>query len=252
MAANSGLSDPAPIIVCRDVHKWYGSFHALRGVSVSIVPGETVVIVGPSGSGKSTFIRVLNRMERHERGDVLVNGVLLTDDLRDIDAVRREAGMVFQSFNLFSHMTVLENVSLAPRKVLKLSRAEAELAAVETLGAVGMGGHLDRFPHQLAGGEQQRVAIARALAMRPSVMLFDEPTSNLDVEMVREVLNVMRDLVEARMTILAITHEIQFAREVASRVLMFDGGRIIEDRSPEDFFDRPRHERTRRFLSRLV
>ena len=246
-----GESD-SPVIVCRDVHKWYGAYHALRGVSLSVTSGEAVVIVGPSGSGKSTLIRVLNRMERHERGDVVVNGVMLTDDVRDIDAVRRDVGMVFQTFNLFSHMSALDNVMLAPRKVLKLERDEAEAAAVEMLMIVGMDGLRDRMPDQLSGGEQQRVAIARALAMRPKVMLFDEPTSALDAEMVRDVLNVMRDLASAKMTILAITHEIGFAREVADRVLMFDEGRIIEDRTPNDFFDRPRHERTRRFLSLVL
>ena len=244
--------DAWPVIVCRDVHKWYGGFHALRGVSLRVSAGEVVVIVGPSGSGKSTFIRVLNRMERHERGDVLVNGVMLTDDVKDIDAVRRKVGMVFQTFNLFSHMRVLDNVMLAPRKVLRLEQDEAEAVAVEMLTMVGMESFRHRMPYQLSGGEQQRVAIARALAMRPSVMLFDEPTSALDAEMVREVLNVMRDLASAKMTIVAVTHEITFAREVADRVLMFDEGRLIEDRSPDEFFDRPRHERTQRFLSMVL
>ena len=240
------------VIVCRDVHKWYGSFHALKGVSLTVSVGEVVVVVGPSGSGKSTFVRVLNRMERHERGDVLVNGVRLTDDLRDIDSVRRGVGMVFQTFNLFSHMSVLGNVSLAPHKVLKMERCEAEARALEVLDMVGMARFADRLPHQLSGGEQQRVAIARALAMRPSVMLFDEPTSNLDAEMIREVLDVMGDLAASQMTIIAVTHEIRFAREVADRVLMLDEGRIIEDRAPDEFFDRPRSERARLFLSRVL
>ncbi len=246
------LEAERPIIACRDVHKWYGSFHALKGVSLTVSAGEAVVIVGPSGSGKSTFIRVLNRMERHERGDVVVNGVMLTDDLRDIDVVRRDVGMVFQDFNLFGHMTVLDNVALAPHRVLNLSRDEAAAVALQFLGRVGMADRRDRRPHQLSGGEQQRVAIARALAMRPSVMLFDEPTSNLDAEMVRDVLNVMRDLAGAKMTILAVTHEVGFARQVADRVLMFDSGRIIEDRVPGEFFDRPRHERTKQFLSQVL
>ena len=246
------MVDRSPVIVCRDVHKWYGSYHALRGVSLSVSAGEAVVIMGPSGSGKSTFVRLLNRMERHERGDVVVNGVILTDDVRDIDVVRRQVGMVFQTFNLFSHMTVLENVALAPRRVLKMDAHEAVAVALEQLALVGMERFVHRMPDQLSGGEQQRVAIARALAMRPELMLFDEPTSNLDAEMVREVLSVMRDLVEQRMTLLAITHEVSFAREVAHRVLMFDEGRLVEDRSPDEFFDRPRHERTKRFLSRVL
>ena len=242
----------APIIVCRDVHKWYGGYHALRGVSLAVPVGAAVVIVGPSGSGKSTFIRVLNRMERHERGDVVVNGVLLNDDARNIDQVRRDVGMVFQTFNLFTHLKVLDNVAFAPRKVLKLGRDAAEEVAVAKLAMVGMEGFLDRRPHELSSGEQQRVAIARSLAMEPRVMLFDEATSNLDAEMVREVLGVMRDLVAQRMTVLAITHEVGFAREVAHRVLMFDEGRVVEDRPPEEFFDRPRHDRTRHFLSQVL
>ena len=214
--------------------------------------GQVVVIVGPSGSGKSTFIRTLNRTERHERGDIVVDGVLLTDDSRDIDLVRRNVGMVFQTFNLFPHMTVLGNVSLAPRLVLKVDREEAEAIALEFLAQVGMISLQKRYPYQLSGGQQQCVAIARALAMRPAVMLFDEPTSNLNAEMVHDVLSVMRDLVAERMTMVAVTHENFFAREVAHRVLMFDGGRIVEDRPPSEFFDRPRHERTKRFLSRVL
>ena len=214
--------------------------------------GQAVVIVGPSGSGKSTFIRTLNRTERHERGDIVVDGVMLTDDSRDIDLVRRNVGMVFQTFNLFPHMTVLGNVALAPRLVLKIKREEAEASALEFLAQVGMSGLQKRYPYQLSGGEQQCVAIARALAMRPAVMLFDEPTSNLDVGMVHDVLSVMRDLVSERMTMVVVTHENSFAREVAHRVLMFDGGRIVEDRPPSDFFDHPRHERTKHFLSRVL
>ena len=252
MAPISTPVSGGPIIVCRDVHKWYGQYHALRGVSLSVAAGEVVVVMGPSGSGKSTLIRVLNRMERHERGDVVVNGLMLTDDVRDIDAVRRDVGMVFQTFNLFSHMTVLDNVMLAPRRVLKMSDGEAEASALEFLSEVGMEAYRHRRPDQLSGGEQQRVAIARALAMRPRVMLFDEPTSNLDAEMVGDVLGVMRELAAERMTILAITHEVGFARQVADRVLMLDDGRVVEDRPPGEFFDRPRHERTRQFLSRVV
>ena len=251
MATDDGVVVSRPVIVCRDVHKWFDGYHALRGVSLSVEAGEVVVIMGPSGSGKSTFLRVLNRMERHQRGDVVVNGVALTDDVRDIDAVRRVVGMVFQTFNLFSHMNVIDNVTLAPRKVLRLGRDEAVAVAREKLAMVGMEELLHRMPDQLSGGEQQRVAIARSLAMGPDVMLFDEPTSNLDAEMVRDVVDVMRGLV-GRVTMLAITHEMSFAREVAGRVLMFDEGRIIEDRGPAEFFERPRHERTRRFLSRVI
>ena len=240
------------IIVCREVHKWFGRFHALRGVSLRVGRGEVVGIIGPSGSGKSTFIRTLNRMERHERGYIWVNGIVLNDDTRGIDAVRREVGMVFQDFNLFSHFTVLANVALAPERVLGLSREEARSRAMALLESLDMGFHAEKYPDQLSGGEQQRVAIARSLAMRPSVMLFDEPTSSLDVELVRDVLEVIRDLSESEMTVLLISHELGFIREVAHRLLVFDEGLIVEDRTPEEVLDRPRHQRTRRFLSRAL
>ena len=240
------------IIVCNEVHKWYGSFHALRGVTLRVCRGEFVAIIGPSGSGKSTFIRTLNRMVRHERGYIRVNGTVLNDDTRDIDAVRRGVGMVFQDFNLFSHFTVLRNVSLGPEHVMKLRRDDADAIAMDLLGSFGVGDQVDKFPNQLSGGEQQRVAIARALALRPSLMLFDEPTSSLDVEMVGEVLDVMRGMAGSDITVLAVTHELDFVREAADRVLMFDQGIVIEDRPPGELLDRPRHERTRRFLSRVV
>ena len=240
------------IIVCREVHKWFGEFHALRGVTLSVARGEVVGIIGPSGSGKSTFIRVLNRMEPHQRGYVRVNGTVLNDDTRDIDRVRRDVGMVFQSFNLFSHFTVLDNVSLAPERVLKLRRSDARCRALEALEAFGVASHADKYPDELSGGEQQRVAIARALAMRPSVMLLDEPTSALDVEMVREVLESIRSLAASEITVLLITHELDFIREVAGRLLVFDQGLVVEDRSPQEVLESPRNERTRRFLSRVM
>ena len=239
------------IIVCREVHKWFGEFHALRGVTLSVSRGEVVGIIGPSGSGKSTFLRVLNRMERHQRGYVRVNGTVLNDDTRDIDRVRRDVGMVFQSFNLFSHFTVLDNVSLAPERVLGLRRSDARRRALEVLEAFGVASHAGKYPDDLSGGEQQRVAIARALAMRPSVMLFDEPTSSLDVEMVREVLESIRSLAASEITVLLVTYELGFIREVAGRLLVFDQGLVVEDRSPREVLDSPRNERTRRFLSRV-
>ena len=240
------------IIVCHEVHKWYGRFHALRGVTLTVPRGQVVGIIGPSGSGKSTFVRTLNGMALHERGYIRVNGTVLNEDTRDMDAVRRDVGMVFQSFNLFPHFTVLRSVALGPERVLKLDRNEAEARAMELLGMLDVPEQAQKYPRHLSGGQQQRVAIARALAMRPSVMLFDEPTSALDVEMVREVLDVMRDLAASEMTLLAVTHELGFVREVADRLLMFDGGIIVEDRPPADLLDRPRHDRTRRFLSRVL
>ena len=258
MAAEAAVaSEQAPeadnIIVARDVHKWFGDFHALRGVSTSVRRGEVVVVIGPSGSGKSTFIRTINRLEQHQRGDIIVDGVEMTDDVRNIDAIRREVGMVFQSFNLFPHLTVLQNISLAPLKVRKTPMAEAEASARELLERVGIPEQADKYPGELSGGQQQRVAIARALAMQPKVMLFDEPTSALDPEMIKEVLEVMKELASSQqMTIVAITHELGFAREVADRIVMFDEGQIVEDLPPAEFFNNPRHERVRRFLSQIL
>ena len=258
MAAEAAVaSEQAPeadnIIVARDVHKWFGDFHALRGVSTSVRRGEVVVVIGPSGSGKSTFIRTINRLEQHQRGDIIVDGVEMTDDVRNIDAIRREVGMVFQSFNLFPHLTVLQNISLAPLKVRKTPMAEAEASARELLERVGIPEQADKYPGELSGGQQQRVAIARALAMQPKIMLFDEPTSALDPEMIKEVLEVMKELASSQqMTIVAITHELGFAREVADRIVMFDEGQIVEDLPPAEFFNNPRHERVRRFLSQIL
>ncbi len=252
MTNGENAAGPEDIIVCRDVHKWYGSFHALKGVSTTVKRGQVVVIIGPSGSGKSTFIRTLNRLEHHQRGDIVVDGIELTDDVRNIDAIRRDVGMVFQSFNLFPHLTVMGNITLAPMKVKKLPAREAEEIAVQLLERVGIQDQADKYPAQLSGGQQQRAAIARALAMQPNIMLFDEPTSALDPEMIKEVLEVMRELAASFMTILAVSHELGFAREVADRIVMFDEGEIVEDLPPNDFFDNPRHERVKRFLSQIL
>ena len=240
------------IIICRDVHKWFGHFHALRGVTTRVRRGEVVVILGPSGSGKSTFIRTINRLENHQRGQIIVDGIELSGDVHNIDAIRREVGMVFQSFNLFPHLTVLQNITLAPTKVRKWSQAEAEAEAMKQLERVRIPEQAQKYPSELSGGQQQRVAIARALAMQPRIMLFDEPTSALDPEMIREVLDVMRELAGSGMTMLSVTHEIGFAREVADRVIMFDEGSIIEEGTPDDFFNNPQHERAQMFLSQIL
>ena len=240
------------IVVCRDVHKWFGSFHVLRGITTSVRKGEKVVILGPSGSGKSTFIRTINRLEEHQRGDIIVDGVELTDDVRNIEAIRRDVGMVFQSFNLFPHLTVMQNITLAPIKVRKWSRDQAEDVAETLLERVGILEQALKYPAQLSGGQQQRVAIARALAMQPNLMLFDEPTSALDPEMIKEVLDVMRELAMSGMTMLIVSHEIGFAREVADRMVMFDHGQIIEDAPPDEFFNNTQQERTREFLSEIL
>ena len=243
---------PDNIIVCRDVHKWFGAFHVLKGVSTSVQRGEKVVILGPSGSGKSTFIRTINRLEEHQRGQIFVDGIELSNDSRNIDAIRREVGMVFQSFNLFPHLTVMRNITLAPARVRKWPQAEAEAVAMSLLERVGIPEQAQKYPAELSGGQQQRVAIARALAMQPKVMLFDEPTSALDPEMIQEVLDVMRELANSGMTMLIVTHEIGFAREVADRMMMFDDGVIIEEAAPEQFFGDPQQERTRTFLSQIL
>ena len=240
------------IIECREVHKWFGSFHVLKGVTTSVKRGEKVVILGPSGSGKSTFIRTLNRLEEHQRGDIVVDGIELTNDVRNIDSIRKEVGMVFQSFNLFPHLTVMQNITLAPMKVRKWPRSRAEEIANELLERVGISEQAGKFPGELSGGQQQRVAIARALAMQPKIMLFDEPTSALDPEMINEVLDVMRELATSGMTMLIVSHEIGFAREVADRIIMFDDGAIIEEGSPNEFFNHPRHERAKAFLSKIL
>lgn len=240
------------IIICRDVHKWFGDFHVLRGVTTTIRKNEVIVICGPSGSGKSTFIRTLNRLEEHQRGQIIIDGIELTHDIKNIEAIRREIGMVFQSFNLFPHLTVLQNVTLAPIWVRKMKRSEAEELAMQLLARVGIAEQAHKYPAQLSGGQQQRVAIARALAMHPKIMLFDEPTSALDPEMIKEVLDVMRELARSGMTMIVITHEMGFAREVADRIIFFDQGRIVEENTPEEFFKNPKHERTKLFLSQIL
>ncbi len=240
------------IIVVRNVNKWYGDFQALRDINLTVKRGEVIVIIGPSGSGKSTFIRTLNRLEEHQEGDIIVDGITLSHDLRNIAEIRREVGMVFQQFNLFPHLTVLENVTLAPIHVRKWSREKAEEVAMKWLTRVGIPEQAHKYPGQLSGGQQQRVAIARTLAMEPNILLFDEPTSALDPEMIKEVLDVMRDLARAGYTILAVTHEMGFAREVAERVIFMDMGQIVEQNTPEEFFRNPIHERTKLFLSQIL
>jgi general L-amino acid transport system ATP-binding protein len=240
------------IIVCRNVQKWYGDYHALRGVSLEVKVGEVIVILGPSGSGKSTFIRTINRLEEHQSGDIIVDGIALTHDVRNIAEIRREVGMVFQQFNLFPHLTVLDNVMLAPVNVRKWPRAKAEEVAMKWLKRVGIPEQAGKYPGQLSGGQQQRVAIARTLAMEPKILLFDEPTSALDPEMIKEVLDVMRDLAESKYTILAVTHEMGFAREVADRIIFMDAGQIVEESTPKEFFTAPREERSKAFLNQIL
>ena len=241
------------IIVCRDVHKWFGQLHVLRGIDLTVEAGEVVVIFGASGSGKSTFIRTINRLEEHQRGQIIVDGIEMTNDVRNIAAIRREIGMVFQSFNLFPHLTALENITLAPIRVKRRPRAEAESVGMELLKRVGIPEQAHKDPAQLSGGQQQRVAIARALAMNPKIMLFDEPTSALDPEMIGEVLEVMKGLAQEQgMTMLCVTHEMGFARAVADRMVFFDHGQIVEQGPPSQIFEAPQHERTRRFLSQIL
>ena len=241
-----------PIIICRDVHKWYGNFHALRGIDMAVFPKEVIVIFGPSGSGKSTFIRTINRLEEHQRGQIIVDGIELTRDVHDIEAIRQETGMVFQQFNLFPHLTVLGNITLAPSLVHKWEKEKTEEVAMELLERVGIPEQADKYPGQLSGGQQQRVAIARALAMQPKIMLFDEPTSALDPEMIKEVLDVMVELAETGMTMLVVTHEMGFARSVANRMCFFDEGQIVESASPNDIFHNPQEDRTKLFLSQIL
>ena len=240
-----------PIIVARNIDKHFGSFHALKNVSASFSEGQVTAIIGPSGSGKSTFLRTLNRLEAHDSGSIQIDGIELNGDLKNLDAIRREVGMVFQSFNLFSHLSILRNVALAPMRVRKMSRPDAEAKALALLERVGLKAHAHKYPVQLSGGQQQRVAIARALAMDPKVLLFDEPTSALDPEMVNEVLAVMRELAHTGITMLVVTHEMGFAREVADRVIFFDHGTILEDSTPEAFFTHPDHERAKAFLTQV-
>jgi len=241
-----------PIIICRDVHKWYGQFHVLRGISLEVRRGEVVVIMGPSGSGKSTFIRTFNALEDFQKGSISVDGIALSNDLRNIDAIRREVGMVFQQFNLFPHLSVLDNLTLAPVLVRKRPKAEVERQARALLERVGIGEQAGKFPGQLSGGQQQRVAIARALCMEPRILLFDEPTSALDPEMVREVLEVMQNLAADDITMVVVTHEVKFARHVAHRVVLMADGEVVEEAEPEVFFTNPSHQRTRKFLDQIL
>jgi general L-amino acid transport system ATP-binding protein len=241
-----------PIIIIESMHKWYGEFHVLKDINLSVTRGERIVICGPSGSGKSTLIRCINRLEEHQRGRIIVDGVELTNDLKNIEKIRAEVGMVFQHFNLFPHLTILENLTLGPIWVRKTPKKEAEETAMYYLEKVRIAEQARKFPGQLSGGQQQRVAIARSLCMKPNVMLFDEPTSALDPEMVKEVLDVMISLAQDGMTMLVVSHEMGFARSVAHRVLFMDGGQILEENNPEDFFHHPQHERTKLFLSQIL
>ena len=252
MTSRESKNGSEDIIICRDVHKWYGEFHALRGVTTTIKKGEVVVVFGPSGSGKSTFIRTINRLEEHQKGEIIVDGIEMSDDVRNIDAIRRDVGMVFQSFNLFPHLTIMRNITLAPTKVRKIPAAEAEKIAMELLERVGIPDQADKYPKELSGGQQQRVAIARALAMKPNIMLFDEPTSALDPEMIKEVLDVMKELAESGMTMIVVSHEMGFAREVANRMMMFDEGMIVEEGTPHQIFEDPQSDRTKLFLSQIL
>ncbi|MDQ0208058.1 amino acid ABC transporter ATP-binding protein [Alkalicoccobacillus murimartini] len=250
---NIPLQEREDIIVCEGVNKWYSNeLHVLRDVDVSIKQGEIVCILGPSGSGKSTFIRTINALEKIQKGQITVDGIELSEDNANIDAIRKETGMVFQSFNLFPHLTILKNITLSPIWVKKWPKAKAEKIALELLERVGIPEQAHKYPGQLSGGQQQRVAIARALAMQPKIMLFDEPTSALDPEMVKEVLDVMKELCDTGMTMLVVTHEMSFAREVADRIILFDQGELVEMGTPTELFDNPKHERTKTFLSKIL
>ena len=250
--ARRDLGATPAIIVTEGVEKWFGDFQALDDVTMSVKEHEIVVVLWPSGSGKSTFIRCLNRLEEHDAGRIVIDGIEMNDDVRNLNAIRSEVGMVFQQFNLFPHLSVLNNVTLGPRKVRRQPRREADEQAMQLLERVGIPEQADKFPAQLSGGQQQRVAIARALAMQPKIMLFDEPTSALDPEMIKEVLDVMQELAESGMTMVVVTHEMGFARGVADRVMFFDEGALVEQGTPDRFFDDPREERTKLFLSQIL
>lgn len=245
------VSDEVAIEITK-MGKWYGDFHVLRDINLKVMRGERIVICGPSGSGKSTLIRCMNRLEEHQKGRIIVDGIELTNDLKKIDEIRREVGMVFQHFNLFPHLTILQNCTLAPIWVRKTPKKQAEAEAMEYLERVKIPEQAHKYPGQLSGGQQQRVAIARSLCMSPRIMLFDEPTSALDPEMIKEVLDVMVDLAQEGMTMLVVTHEMGFAREVANRVIFMDEGQIVEQAPPEEFFNNPKHERTQLFLSQIL
>jgi general L-amino acid transport system ATP-binding protein len=250
---SSNSSSSEAIIIIQDVHKWYdNNFHVLQGVSLTVKKQEVVVIMGPSGSGKSTFIRTLNALEPFQKGSIEIDGIKLSGDLKNIEAIRREVGMVFQQFNLFPHLRVLENVTLAPIWVRHWKKKQADKVAMELLEKIGILDQAYKYPNQLSGGQQQRVAIARALAMQPKIMLFDEPTSALDPEMVREVLETMRTLANSGMTMVCVSHEVGFAREVADQMVFMDNGMIVEQAPPEEFFLNPKQERTRQFLSQIL
>ena len=240
------------VIEIRDVHLWYGEYEALRGVNLTVKQGEVIVLLGPSGSGKSTFIRSINRLEEHGQGDIIVKGIPLSYDVRNIAEIRREVGMVFQQFNLFPHLTIMDNITLAPINVRKWSREKSEEIGMKWLTRVGIPEQANKYPGQLSGGQQQRVAIARTLSMEPEILLFDEPTSALDPEMVKEVLEVMSDLANEGYTILAVTHEMGFARSVADRIIFMDHGEILESGPPGEFFDNPKHDRLKLFLSQIL
>jgi general L-amino acid transport system ATP-binding protein len=248
----SNSTNEQPMIICRNVHKWFGNFEALCGVSMEVKKGEVIVIFGPSGSGKSTFIRTINRLEKHQEGQIIVDGIELTRDVHNIERVRMETGMVFQQFNLFPHLTVLQNITLAPIKVRKFTKKQAEEVALPLLERVGIPEQAYKYPSQLSGGQQQRVAIARALAMQPKIMLFDEPTSALDPEMIKEVLDVMIELAKSGITMMVVTHEMGFAKAVAHRMFFFDMGLIVESGTPEEIFSHPREDRTKLFLSQIL
>lgn len=248
----SQTNDSQEIIICRDVHKWFDQFHVLKGISLTVQKGEVIVIFGPSGSGKSTFIRCLNRLEEHQKGQIIVDGIELGNDIRNVETIRQEVGMVFQQFNLFPHLTVIQNITLAPSWVKRVPKAKSRELAMQLLKRVGIPEQADKYPAQLSGGQQQRVAIARALAMQPRIMLFDEPTSALDPEMIKEVLDVMIELAKSGMTIVAVTHEMGFARAVANRMIFFDKGEIVEQGTPIQIFNDPQNDRTKLFLSQIL
>ena len=245
-------SNSQEIIICRDVHKWFDQFHVLKGISLTIQKGEVIVIFGPSGSGKSTFIRCLNRLEEHQKGQIIVDGIELGNDIRNVEKIRQEVGMVFQQFNLFPHLTVIQNIMLAPLWVRRTPKQVSREQAMQLLKRVGIPEQAEKYPAQLSGGQQQRVAIARALAMQPRIMLFDEPTSALDPEMIKEVLDVMIELAKSGMTIVAVTHEMGFARAVANRMIFFDKGEIVEQGTPTQIFSNPQNDRTKLFLSQIL
>ena len=251
-SSQSQTADGKPIIEIIGMHKWYDDFHVLKDINLEVRPQEKIVVCGPSGSGKSTMIRCINRLEEHQRGQIIVNGTELTRDLKNIERVRTEVGMVFQHFNLFPHLTILDNLTVGPIWVRKMPKKEAEELAMHYLEIVKIPEQAQKFPGQVSGGQQQRVAIARSLCMKPKIMLFDEPTSALDPEMIKEVLDVMVDLARQGMTMIVVTHEMGFAKEVADRVIFMDFGEIVEENEPFEFFDNPKHERTKLFLSQIL